>query len=80
MSERSTPKVGDRVTWRWSGGRAEGRVVEIAREPGTIKGFHYKASQDDPRWIVETDDGRRAAHKADALEPDRGGPGRGDRG
>ncbi len=68
MGERSTPKVGDRVSWRWSGGRAQGRVVEIAERDGTIKGYHYKASPDDPRWIVETDEGKRAAHKADALD------------
>ena len=80
MPERSSPRVGDRVTWRWPGGRAEGKVVEIVHEPGEIKGFRYKASPDDPRWIVGTADGRRAAHKADALEPDRGGPGRGERG
>ena len=68
MSERDVPKVGDRVSWRWSGGRAQGRVVEVTEQGGTIKGYHYKASKDDPKWIVETDDGKRAAHKAEALE------------
>ena len=30
---------------------------------GKIKGFGYKASPDSPRYIVETDEGKRAAHK-----------------
>ena len=62
-------KVGDRVAWRSHGGRADGTIVRIAEQPGEIGGFHYQASADDPRYIVETDQGKRAAHKADALEP-----------
>jgi hypothetical protein len=60
-------KVGDRVKWDSSGGQAEGKVVRIARASGSIKGFKYKASTDDPRYIVETDEGKHAAHKDEAL-------------
>ena len=67
MTERKTLKVGDRVSWDSSGGRAEGKIVEVAEQSGQIKGFHYKASKDDPRYIVETDDGKHAAHKAGEL-------------
>ena len=66
MAEK-TFKVGDRVTWSSHGGQAEGRVVKVATSDGSIEDFDYKASQDDPRYIVETDEGKRAAHKADAL-------------
>ena len=66
MAERKF-KVGDHVKWDSSGGEAEGKVVRVARKSGSIKGFDYKASSEDPRYIVETDEGKRAAHKADGL-------------
>ena len=66
MAERKF-KIGDRVKWDSSGGHAEGKIVRIARTSGSIKGFDYKASSDDPRYIVETDQGKHAAHKAGEL-------------
>lgn len=66
MAERKF-KVGDRVNWDSSGGKAEGKIVKVARTSGSVKGFEYKASADDPRYIVETDEGKRAAHKAEEL-------------
>ena len=66
MAERKF-KVAERVKWDSSGGQAEGKVVRVARASGHIKGFEYKASTDDPRYIVETDEGKHAAHKAEGL-------------
>ena len=66
MAERKF-KVGDHVKWDSSGGQAEGKVVRVAHKSGSIKGFDYKASTDDPRYIVETDEGKKAAHKAGEL-------------
>lgn len=63
-----TFKVGDRVSWNSHGGTAEGKIVKVATEDGSIEDFDYKASQDDPRYIVETGEGKRAAHKANALK------------
>lgn len=60
-------KKGDRVRWDSSGGQAEGKIVRVARTSGSIKGFKFKASTDDPRYIVETDEGKHAAHKAEEL-------------
>jgi hypothetical protein len=61
-------QIGDRVNWQSSGGRmAQGRVVRIATESGRVGDFVYNASRQEPRYIVETDDGRRAAHRAEAL-------------
>ncbi|WP_424952908.1 DUF2945 domain-containing protein [Deinococcus sp.] len=60
-------KVGDTVRWNSHAGHAEGRVVRIAHEDGEVEGFHFKASRDDPRYIIELDDGRRVAHAQDAL-------------
>jgi hypothetical protein len=66
MAEREL-KVGERVKWDSSGGQAEGKIVRVARTSGSIKGFHYKASSDDPRYLVETDEGKHAAHRAGEL-------------
>lgn len=62
-------KVGDRVRWESGGGVAEGAVLRVARESGRVGDFVYQAAADDPRYIVETDTGRRAAHKPEALRP-----------
>ncbi|ADV65691.1 DUF2945 domain-containing protein [Deinococcus maricopensis] len=59
--------VGDHVTWRSHNGEAHGRIIKVAHQDGEVNGFHYHATHDDPRYIVETDDGRRAAHTAGAL-------------
>lgn len=64
----ATFKKGDRVKWTSSGGGSTGKVVKKATSDGKIEDFEYKASKDDPRYIVETDEGKKAAHKAEALE------------
>jgi hypothetical protein len=66
MAERKF-KVGDRVKWDSSGGQSEGKIVRVARTSRSIKGFDYKASSDDPRYIVQTDEGKHVAHKAGEL-------------
>lgn len=67
MTEREY-HVGDRVRWDHAQGTSEGKVVEVATEPGEIKSFHYDASEKDPRYIVESDEtGARAAHTAGEL-------------
>ncbi len=61
-------KVGDQVRWDSSGGSSKGKVIRVATTSGKIKDFAYTATKDDPRYIVETDDGKRAAHKAKELK------------
>lgn len=63
--------VGDRVSWKSHGGTAHGKVVRKQIEPTDIKGHHVAASKGDPQFIVETDDGKRAAHKPEALRKTR---------
>jgi len=63
----SEPKAGDRVSWKSHGGTATGKVVKKVTEPMEIKGHHVAASKDNPEYLVETDEGKRAAHKAGAL-------------
>jgi hypothetical protein len=60
-------KAGDRVSWKSHGGRAEGKVVRKVTQPMTIKGHKVEGSTDNPEYLVETDEGKRAAHKAGAL-------------
>lgn len=60
-------KVGDQVTWHSHGGEARGTIVRIAHEDGEVGGFHYRASRADPRYIVELEDGKQAAHTEQAL-------------
>ncbi|GHF44228.1 hypothetical protein HNQ07_001879 [Deinococcus metalli] len=63
-----TFKVGDKVRWSSHGAEAHGKVVRVAHEDGEIAGFQYRASRDDPRYIVELEDGRHAAHTEHALK------------
>lgn len=60
-------KSGDRVTWKSHGGKAEGKVVKKVTSRMKIKGHEVAASKDNPEYLVETDEGKQAAHKADAL-------------
>ncbi|WBO23443.1 hypervirulence associated TUDOR domain-containing protein [Sphingomonas abietis] len=61
------PKAGDKVSWKSHGGTAEGKVVKTLTRRTSIKGHTVAASKDDPQLLVETDEGKQAAHKPDAL-------------
>lgn len=60
-------KAGDAVSWKSHGGQAHGKVVKKQTSPTRIKGHTVAASRENPQYIVETDAGERAAHKAEAL-------------
>lgn len=62
-----TVSKGDTVSWKSHGGEAHGKVVRKQTEPTQIKGHKVAASPDKPQFIVETNEGKRAAHKAEAL-------------
>ena len=64
------PKAGTKVSWKSHGGEAHGKVVKKVTSPTHIKGHKVAASKDEPQFIVETEDGKRAAHKAQALNKD----------
>ncbi|HEX9947768.1 MAG TPA: DUF2945 domain-containing protein [Allosphingosinicella sp.] len=61
---------GDKVRWKSHGGEAHGKVVSKQTEPTRIKGHKVAASPENPQFIVETDEGKRAAHKPGALSKD----------
>jgi hypothetical protein len=60
-------KSGDRVSWNSHGGRAHGKVVRKVTSAMSIEGHKVAASKDNPEYLVETDDGKRAVHKPAAL-------------
>jgi hypothetical protein len=60
-------RKGDKVEWDSSGGHSTGEVVKKLTAPMTIKGHKVAASKDNPEYLVETEEGKRAAHKPDAL-------------
>jgi len=60
-------KTGDRVSWKSHGGTAEGKVVKKVTSPMKIRSHKVAASKDNPEYLVETSEGKRAAHKAEAL-------------
>ena len=64
------PKAGTKVSWKSHGGEAHGKVVKKVTSPTHIKSHKVAASKDEPQFIVETEDGKRAAHKAQALSKD----------
>ncbi|UAK25741.1 hypervirulence associated TUDOR domain-containing protein [Sphingomonas nostoxanthinifaciens] len=65
---KKDPKVGDKVSWSSSGGEAHGKVVKKATSPTKIKTHKVAASKENPEFIVETDEGKRAAHKSSTLK------------
>lgn len=60
-------KKGDKVSWKSHGGTAHGTVEKKQTTPTQIKGHKVAASKDNPEYIVKTDKGAKAAHKAEAL-------------
>ena len=60
-------RSGDRVSWKSHGGTAEGKVVRKLTSEKKIKGHKVAESKDNPEYLVETDEGKQAAHKAEVL-------------
>ena len=60
-------EAGDKVEWNSSGGHSTGKVVRKVTKPMTIKGHKVAASKDNPEYLVESESGKRAAHKPSAL-------------
>lgn len=60
-------KAGDGVSWSSHGSKAHGKVVKKVTKAMTIKGHKVAASKENPEYLVETEEGKQAAHKAEAL-------------
>lgn len=72
MATDKNLKKGDKIEWSSHGGKAEGKVEKKLTDDTKIKGQQIRASEDDPRYLVESEkSGGMAAHKADALKKKR---------
>lgn len=58
---------GDRVIWSSHGSEATGRVVRKITSETEAGGRKVKASEDEPQYLVQSDNGGDAVHKPDAL-------------
>jgi len=63
-------RKGSKVTWNTEQGQTEGTVVERRTADFTLAGHQFRASEDDPMFVVESaTSGRQAAHRESALSP-----------
>jgi DUF2945 family protein len=61
-------KIGDRVSWSTSQGETEGKIVDRKTKDFQLAKQHFKASEDEPKFIVESaKTGAKAAHAESAL-------------
>ena len=61
-------KKGDHVTWETSQGTTTGVAQERRTKTFQLAKQKFKATEDDPYWIVESSKtGARAAHKETSL-------------
>lgn len=59
---------GDRVAWNTPQGETTGTVVERRTSDFQHDGQQFRASEDEPAYLVESEkSGARAAHREDAL-------------
>ncbi len=61
-------KAGDKVEWQTSGGKTSGTIKKKLTAPMKIKSHEVAASKEHPEYLVETESGALAAHKAEALK------------
>lgn len=60
---------GDKVKWNSAQGEIEGEVKKKLTSTTQIKGHTAKASEEEPQYLVESEQtGRKAAHKPESLE------------
>ena len=61
-------KQDDEVEWNTPQGKTRGTVKNKLTSDTEVGGQKIKASEDDPRYLVESEmSGKEAAHKAEAL-------------
>lgn len=61
---------GDKVQWNSAQGKVKGEVKQKLTSKTQIKGHTAKASEDQPQYLVESENtGSKAAHKPDSLDP-----------
>jgi hypothetical protein len=62
-------RKGEKVSWNTPQGQTEGKIVEKRSQEFTFDGQAFKASEDEPYYLVESaKSGKKAAHKESALK------------
>ncbi|KAH8113939.1 hypothetical protein DFH11DRAFT_1727449 [Phellopilus nigrolimitatus] len=62
------PNENQKVHWKAPCGWCEGTVVEITRSENDFDGIHAKASENDPRVVLQSaKSGKKAVHKPEAV-------------
>ena len=61
-------RKGDEASWMSHAGEAHGKVERKLTNDTKIKGHTVRASEDDPQYLVRSDNGGKAAHKRGALK------------
>lgn len=61
-------KQGDKVEWNTPQGKTQGKIKKRLTADTQVGGTKISASEDDPRYLVESEkSGKEAAHKPDSL-------------
>lgn len=60
-------RQGDRVEWSSHGGTATGKVIKKITSDTEAAGRTVRASDDEPQYLVRSDNGGEAVHRPDAL-------------
>ena len=61
-------KIGDTVTWNYSGNIVSGKIIKIHTGDFDFKDGKHRASKENPQYEVRSDEsGKTAAHKGEAL-------------
>ena len=61
-------KQGETVEWNTPQGKTRGKIKKKLTSPTQVGGQNVNASEEDPRYLVESEkSGKEAAHKPDAL-------------
>lgn len=61
--------IGDHVEWNTPQGKTTGKIKQKLTDPTHVKGHHVAASEEDPQYLVVSDQsGDEAAHHPDALK------------
>jgi hypothetical protein len=61
-------RKGTRVSWKSHGGTAKGKIVRKLSKATAVNDHKAMATKENPEFLVETDEGKRAAHKPEALK------------
>ena len=73
LTDDGDMKIGDKVSWDTSQGRTQGKIVEKKTKDFQLAKQKFTASDDEPKFVVESDKtGARAAHDPSALHALKG--------